>query len=158
MERSVRTFRTGAAVASRGDRHLALAAVRHGYDRHEHSNRPGSDGSDCDDQRNADAGRFEHGVKVGHVLPVVRRGHVRVRGHAASPWFPASTPERFKNSARQISKETSPAVAVSMRRAVTASGNRAPLTYRLTDACVVPMASAKSACRLSARCAFSASE
>lgn len=56
----------------------------------------------------------------------------------------AAMPERSRNSCRHVSKSTAPLVASSIARAVSASGNRAPLLYRLTVTCVLAMAAAKS--------------
>jgi hypothetical protein len=61
----------------------------------QHLDCAGSERGNGDDQDNASQSGFRHGVKVAHVLPDVRRGHVGIRqrrqaviigwGHAASP-------------------------------------------------------------------------
>ena len=63
-----------------------------------------------------------------------------------SPLFhdQAARPERCSNSLRQSANGTAPFVALSMERAVSASGKRWPPTYLAMATCVLPIRSAKS--------------
>ena len=77
-------------------------------------------------------------------------GHPNVANFAIAPEpqsidyidLHAASPDRDRNSACHKTNETSPPVCWSIRRAVSASGNRSPLRYRLTVGCVLPIASA----------------
>lgn len=88
MGRSVWTFWTGAAVASGGDRHLALGAGgdRDNGDQHLESRVPSN--GHRHDKDNASHSRFGHGVKVLHAIPLFS-GQNRIGQvgwcHAASP-------------------------------------------------------------------------
>lgn len=55
----------------------------------------------------------------------------------------AANPERCSNSERHSAKGTVPFVAVSIERAVSASGKRCPAAYLATATCVLPICSAK---------------
>lgn len=77
--------------------------------------------------------------------------------HAAVAWsglrrrLVGDTPARARKSACHEAKGTSPEVCVSMRRAVTESGNRRPFRYRLIAACDRPTFSANAASAFSSR-------
>jgi hypothetical protein len=96
----------------------------------------------CSDalQRN-EAQRFHHN----HAVDRLKKAWAFDLGKVAH----AAIPDRAMNSDCQAGKGTAPSVAASIRRAVSASGNRIALAYRLTATWVLPIASANVAWLLS---------